>query len=80
MLFAGMLAWVVKFDKKRCQVEVTLLFCHRALVSTGHIFSPNEREAASLVGPGPPLEMIERLSELGAEVSFYETSPFSFLF
>lgn len=46
---------------------------HRALVSTGHIFSPNEREAASLVGPGPPLEMIERLSELGAEVSSFET-------
>ncbi|KAG0577584.1 hypothetical protein KC19_5G166500 [Ceratodon purpureus] len=40
----------------------------QALVSTGHIFSPNEREAASLVGPGPPLEMIERLSELGAEI------------
>jgi hypothetical protein len=43
--------------------------CGRDLVSSGHIFSPNEKEAVSLVGPGPPLELIERLSELGAEVS-----------
>lgn len=40
----------------------------QALVSAGHIFSPNEREAISLVGPGPPLELIARLSELGAEI------------
>lgn len=47
------------------------MFCHRALISTGHIFSPNEREAASLVGAGTPLEMIGRLSKLGAEVYVY---------
>lgn len=41
----------------------------RGLVSSGHIFSPNEKEAASLVGPGEPLELIDRLSELGAEVN-----------
>lgn len=40
----------------------------RALVGVGHIFSPNEEEAASLVGPGAPLEVIGRLAELGAEV------------
>jgi hypothetical protein len=43
-------------------------FCYRALVATGHIFSPNEREAASLVGAGTPLELIGRLSKLGAQV------------
>jgi len=42
----------------------------RALVTSGHIFSPNEVEAVSLVGPGPPLELIDRLAELGAEVNF----------
>lgn len=40
----------------------------RALVTAADIFSPNEREAISLVGPGPPLELIGRLVELGAEV------------
>lgn len=40
----------------------------QALVSVGHIFSPNEREAVSLVGAGTPLELIERLSKLGAEI------------
>lgn len=39
----------------------------RALVSAGHIFSPNEAEAASLVGPGEPLEVIRRLVGAGAE-------------
>ncbi|KAH8937312.1 hypothetical protein BDL97_16G022000 [Sphagnum fallax] len=45
------------------------------LVSSGHIFSPNEKEAVSLVGPGPPLELIERLSELGAEVVVLRRGP-----
>jgi sugar/nucleoside kinase (ribokinase family) len=49
--------------------------CGRDLVSSGHIFSPNEREAVSLVGPGPPLELIERLSELGAEVVVLRRGP-----
>jgi sugar/nucleoside kinase (ribokinase family) len=40
----------------------------RALVSAGQIFSPNEVEAASLVGPGEPLELIRRLVEAGAEI------------
>lgn len=40
----------------------------RALVSAGQIFSPNEMEAASLVGPGEPLEQIRRLVEAGAEI------------
>lgn len=40
----------------------------RALVSAGQIFSPNEAEAASLVGPGEPLEQIRRLVEAGAEI------------
>lgn len=52
-------------------LSVLMPFCHRALVSVGHIFSPNEREAASLVGAGTPLELIARLSELGAEVHFH---------
>ncbi len=40
----------------------------RMLVSAGQIFSPNEQEAESLVGPGQPLELIPRLVEAGAEV------------
>jgi sugar/nucleoside kinase (ribokinase family) len=47
----------------------------QALVSAGHIFSPNEREAASLVGPGTPLELIERLSELGGEIVVLRRGP-----
>ena len=38
------------------------------LISAGQIFSPNEQEAESLVGPGEPPELIRRLVELGAEV------------
>ncbi|KAH8937314.1 hypothetical protein BDL97_16G022000 [Sphagnum fallax] len=48
---------------------------YQDLVSSGHIFSPNEKEAVSLVGPGPPLELIERLSELGAEVVVLRRGP-----
>lgn len=40
----------------------------RALVSAGQIFSPNEAEAESLVGPGEPVELIRRLAEAGAEI------------
>jgi len=40
----------------------------RALVSAGQIFSPNEAEAISLVGPGEPQQLIERLVAAGAEV------------
>lgn len=40
----------------------------KALVTSAHVFSPNEKEAISLVGPGTPLEIIGRLVELGAEV------------
>lgn len=40
----------------------------RALLSAGQIFSPNEGEAASLVGPAEPLELVRRLVEGGAEV------------
>lgn len=40
----------------------------RALLSAGQIFSPNEQEAQSLVGPGEPLALIQRLVNLGVEV------------
>jgi sugar/nucleoside kinase (ribokinase family) len=40
----------------------------RALLSAGQIFSPNQEEAASLVGPAEPLELIRRLVAAGAEV------------
>jgi sugar/nucleoside kinase (ribokinase family) len=40
----------------------------RALLSAGQIFSPNRREAEALVGPGDPLDQIERLAQAGAEI------------
>jgi sugar/nucleoside kinase (ribokinase family) len=40
----------------------------RALLTAGQIFSPNDEEAVSLVGPAEPLELIRRLAEAGAEV------------
>lgn len=40
----------------------------RALVSAGQIFSTNEHEAESLVGPDQPLDLIRRLAEAGAEI------------
>jgi sugar/nucleoside kinase (ribokinase family) len=40
----------------------------RQLVSMAHIFSPNVFEAQSLVGPGEPLEVAQRLAQAGAEV------------
>jgi sugar/nucleoside kinase (ribokinase family) len=47
----------------------------RALVSAGQIFSPNEAEAASLVGPGEPLQLIHRLAEAGAEIVALRRGP-----
>ncbi len=40
----------------------------RALLTATDIFSPNQREAESLVGPGEPELLIERLIEAGASV------------
>jgi sugar/nucleoside kinase (ribokinase family) len=40
----------------------------RALVSAGDIFSPNLREAESLVGAAEPLTMIRRLVQAGAKI------------
>lgn len=40
----------------------------RSLVSAGQIFSPNLEEAQSLVGPGDPEALIERLVQAGAEI------------
>lgn len=39
-----------------------------ALLTSAHIFSPNEKEAFSLVGPGEPLDVVARLVEAGAQV------------
>jgi sugar/nucleoside kinase (ribokinase family) len=47
----------------------------RALLSAGHIFSPNRREAEALVGPGDPLELIERLVQAGAAVVALRQGP-----
>ncbi len=47
----------------------------RALVSAGQIFSPNETEAISLVGPGEPLTLIHRLAEAGAEMVALRRGP-----
>jgi sugar/nucleoside kinase (ribokinase family) len=38
------------------------------LLTAGQIFSPNEEEAQSLVGPGEPLDLIRQLVEAGAEI------------
>ena len=45
------------------------------LLAAGHIFSPNQREAESLVGPGAPLELIQRLVEAGAKVVALRQGP-----
>lgn len=47
----------------------------RALLTSAHVFSPNEKEAMSLVGPGTPEEVIKRLVELGAEVVSLRRGP-----
>lgn len=45
------------------------------LLAAGQIFSPNQVEAASLVGPGEPLELLQRLSNAGAEVVALRQGP-----
>jgi sugar/nucleoside kinase (ribokinase family) len=45
------------------------------LVTAGQIFSPNQAEAASLVGPGEPLQLVQRLIEAGAEVVALRQGP-----
>lgn len=40
----------------------------RALLSAGHIFAPNLAEAYALVGPGEPLELIDRMVKAGANI------------
>jgi sugar/nucleoside kinase (ribokinase family) len=40
----------------------------RNLLTAGQIFSPNQAEAQSLVGPGEPLDLLRRLVEAGAEI------------
>ena len=47
----------------------------RALLSAGQIFSPNRREVEALVGPGDPLELIERLAGAGAVVVALRQGP-----
>ena len=39
-----------------------------ALLSAGHVFSPNLHEAQSLVGAGEPLAVVRRLMDGGAQV------------
>mmetsp|Transcript_46262 Transcript_46262/g.148088 ORF Transcript_46262/g.148088 Transcript_46262/m.148088 type:complete len:210 (+) Transcript_46262:185-814(+) len=38
------------------------------LLAAGDIFSPNEKEAASIVGPGGAEELVERMVEAGAKI------------
>ncbi len=45
------------------------------LISAGQIFSPNQKEAESLVGPGEPLALIERLVAYGAEIVALRQGP-----
>ncbi|XP_024545143.1 uncharacterized protein C16C9.01c [Selaginella moellendorffii] len=61
-------AQVVSVEVYTHALEIVTRSELKALVSAGHIFSPNEKEAASLVGPGSSMELIGRLAELGAEV------------
>jgi len=46
-----------------------------SLASAGQIFSPNQAEAVSLVGPGEPLQLVRRLVEAGAEVVALRQGP-----
>ncbi|KAH7373388.1 hypothetical protein KP509_17G053600 [Ceratopteris richardii] len=46
-----------------------------ALISSAHVFSPNEKEAMSLVGPGTAVEVIKRIVELGGEVVCLRRGP-----
>jgi sugar/nucleoside kinase (ribokinase family) len=47
----------------------------RRLVSAGQIFSPNIREAESLVGQGSPEELVRRLGDAGAQVVALRQGP-----
>jgi sugar/nucleoside kinase (ribokinase family) len=40
----------------------------RELLSVVDIFSPNSAEAASIVGPGTPQQLVQRLLQLGAQL------------
>ena len=40
----------------------------RQLCGAGDVFSPNELEAISLVGPGTPVELVTRLAAAGAAI------------
>lgn len=46
-----------------------------ALLTSAHIFSPNEEEAWSMVGPGSPRDVIGRLVELGGEIVCLRRGP-----
>jgi sugar/nucleoside kinase (ribokinase family) len=46
-----------------------------ALLSAGQIFSPNQAEAESLVGPGQSLDLIRQLAEAGAEIVALRQGP-----
>lgn len=45
------------------------------LCSVGDIFSPNEIEAFSIVGPGSPVDVVERIAEAGAKVVILRRGP-----
>ncbi|MCB0168424.1 MAG: carbohydrate kinase family protein [Anaerolineae bacterium] len=47
----------------------------RSLLSAGQIFSPNQIEAESLVGPGTPDQLIRRLVEAGASIVALRQGP-----
>jgi sugar/nucleoside kinase (ribokinase family) len=40
----------------------------REMLSTVDIFSPNAAEAESIVGPGAPQQLVDRLLQLGARL------------
>lgn len=47
----------------------------RALLAAGQIFSPNQAEAESLVGPGEPADLIRRLVAAGAGIVALRQGP-----
>jgi len=47
----------------------------RALLAAGQIFSPNQAEAESLVGPGQPADLIRRLAAAGAGIVALRQGP-----
>ena len=51
-------------------------------MTSADVFSPNEKEAISLVGPGTPIEIISRLVELGAQArpGFTKAIPLNYMF